>query len=163
MINNTKPATAFFNGYIPPYEDKPITQQFKKITAKDLKYEHKKQQIRAKHLSPKEQDKMLYLLTLSSHFLEGFIDCLDEIENLGCLGKEHDLIRVREKLLNAQSFFLKEAIDKGEETFMARQEQQKDIEALIKSLTELNLEQLHAVMNFASNVKHQKSKKIVEQ
>lgn len=135
---------------------RPTTQKYIKILKKDLKREEKKQSIRTKHLSEEEKKKVLFNLTLSSHYLEGFLECLDYFEQIKLLGKEHDLLSVRDKLLKAQEFFITEAISGGEERFMARQKQQLNFEKMFKAITEMNIDQLNAMMNFAQNVKYQK-------
>lgn len=146
----------FFNGYIEPYGYTEPTQQYKKIAKKEKKWENKKQTIRHKHLTEAEKKKVMHIVTLSSHYLEGFIDCLDELENLQVLGKENDMLRVREKLLKAQEFFIKEALNQGEDTYMMRQQQQKRMESLIKSIMELNISKFDDLLNYAENLKFKK-------
>ncbi len=156
-------AVTYFNGYIPPHEEKTPTRKFHKILKKELKKELKneerKQRIRIDHLSEQEKQKVLFNLTLSSHYLEGFIECLDYLEEVKLLGSENDLLKARDKLLKAQEFFITEAMKGGEEMFMARQNQQIRFEKMFKAMVDMNLDQLDAMMNFAQNIKHQKSKK----
>lgn len=153
-------AIHYLNGDLPssnlPSSKIPVSKIFNKIQSKEDKWKERKQSVRHSHLSPKEKDKVLYLLTLSSHYVEGFIDCLDELENMKVIGKENDMILVREKLLKAQKFFIEEALRGGEETFMARQEQQKRFEALLDLLPTLNIDKFHSLLNYAENLKFKK-------
>ena len=130
------------------------TPQYVKILKKDVKAEKRKNRFRADHLSKKDEKRVWHLLALSGHYLEGFIDCLDEMEALGILGKQHDLITARNKLLEGQKFFLNHAIEKGEEVFMARQEIQKAIEKLMNAILNMDIDDLSKFLNLAENIKY---------
>lgn len=144
-------AIEFFNAP-KDLEYRPVTSKYLKIAQKTAKAEERKNRIRHKYLSEEEKKRALFLLTMSSHYLEGFTDCLDNLENLKVLGKEHDLLTVREKLLKALEFFYKEAMRGGEEMEMARVQQQKRIEATIKTLNQMDLNRLDKVIEFVNGL-----------
>lgn len=145
---------AYFNGHLPP-----LTQQFKKIIKKDLKREERKQRIRLEQLTQEQYKRALYLTTITQHYIEGYNECIDELTALGVLGKENKLVDTQKQLLKVQEIFLNETIKQGEESFMKRQNQQIKFQKFFHNIATANLDELYAIMNFAENVKHQKSKK----
>lgn len=144
-------AIAYFNAPA-DLEPRRVTGKYLEITKKSAKTHERKNRVRHDHLTEEEKKKVSFTLTMSSHYLEGFIDCLDELENLKVLGKEHDLLTVREKLLKALEFFYKEAMRGGEEMEMARVQQQKRIEATIKTLNQMDLNRLDKVIEFVNGL-----------
>ena len=139
-------AVNFFNNQKQP------TNLYQKIKKKDEKMHERNNRYRVDHLTKEEEKHALYLLTMAGHYLEGFIDCIDELDNYGVIGKKHNLNIVKEDLLVAQKFFIMEALKQGEEVSLERQNQQKLIENFMQKITKTNLNNLYKIINFAEKL-----------
>ena len=125
---------------------------YKKILNKEEKMHQRNNRYKIDHLSEEEQKHALYLLTLAGHYLEGFIDCLDELDNYSILGKKHNLNLVKGDLLIAQKFFIMEALKEGEDVSLYRQQQQVVIEKFMQKITTLDLKKLYELLKFTEEL-----------
>lgn len=140
------------NGYI--YDNRPITKAQLDYIRDEAKLHKRKQRVRTDHLNPKEYKKAVFITTILGHISELMVDCLDEMIDMKIIGKEHDFNIVRDKCIYLSNYFINFAIERGETEFMQRQNQHIKFEEFFKNIVNMDIEQLHALMNFAENIKY---------
>lgn len=135
---------------------KKITPLQIKLKQKMIKSFEKTQRIKTNHLSKEEEKRALFLITVSQHYIEALVDCTDELVNMQIIGANHLITQARNEFLKLQNQFLNGVMEKGEEVYMQRAQQQKRIEKLFESLHRLDIDQLDALLNFSENIKFKK-------
>lgn len=149
-----KSAQFLNHGYI--YQDRPITKAQLDHIRDEAKRHERANRVRTDHLTKEQHKKAVFITTIISHLSEFMVDCLDEIIAMGIIGKEHDFHQINAKCIHLSTHFLNHAVEQGEEKFMERQAQQIKFENLFKNIVNMNIDQLHALFNFAENIKHKK-------
>lgn len=151
IITNPTPAVNYFKQLtmINTTTDKPLTPVQLKHAKKELK--EKTQLKRVTELNDVELFQARELTTISWHLIEYLNDIVDELRNLGLIGKKHLILDYQAELLKLQEHFA--GLPKNEAEFLERQKQQKRFEKAFKKLSTMKAKKLNQVIDFIERIK----------